>query len=165
LQSPNTLTRLSQVMAGFDRKLVRYRIIRVTGIETGFPRIYLEDICRVLRTWVPNIVFGLDWREPDIASALRLQPVGIGFPLSPDATSGARRADMLARVRGAVETCHQHHTPVFVDGDFGADLAQRFIADGVDVLASPKIWPIAEDLGGAEKWPAAKLGPAQDSAA
>jgi hypothetical protein len=165
LQGANALTKMSGIMAGFDRDLVRYRIIRVTGIEPGFPRIYLEDICRALRTRVPNIVFGLDWREPDIASALRLQPMGIGFPLSPDAMHGSPRADMLARIRGAVETCHQHHTPVFVDGGFGPDLAQRFIADGVDVLASPKIWPIVEDIGAAEKWPAAKLGPAQDSAA
>jgi hypothetical protein len=113
---------------------------------------------------VPNIVFGLDWREPDIASALRLLPVGVGFPLPPDAAGGASR-EMLARIRGAVETCRQSHTPFFIDGDFGPDLAHRFLADGVDMLASPKIWPLAEELGGAEKWPASKLGPPQDSAA
>ncbi|MEP7211074.1 MAG: hypothetical protein ABI740_09580 [Alphaproteobacteria bacterium] len=165
LQSANTLTKLIGIMAGFDKKLVRYRIIRIAGIEPGFPRIYLQDICRALRSRVPNIVFSFDWREPDIASALALQPVGVGFPLPADATSGTPRPDMLARIRLAAETCHHHHTPFFVDGSFGQDLAQRFAADGVDMLASPKIWPIAEDLGGAGKWPAAKLGPAQDSAA
>jgi hypothetical protein len=164
LQSGAMLTRLAQTMAGFDRELARYRIIRIAGIEAGFPRIYLEDICRVLRSRVPNIVFGLDWREPDIASALRLLPVGVGFPLPPDAAGGASR-EMLARIRGAVETCRQSHTPFFIDGDFGPDLAHRFLADGVDMLASPKIWPLAEELGGAEKWPASKLGPPQDSAA
>lgn len=165
LQNTNTLTRLTAVMAGFDRELVRYRIIRIAGIEPGFPRIYLQDICRVLRSRVPNIVFGLDWRDPDIASALRLQPMGVGFPLPPEATSGQPRADMLARIRLAVEACHQQHTPAFVDGFFGVDYAQRFIADGVDVLASPKVWPVADELGGAEKWPATRLGPTQDSAA
>jgi hypothetical protein len=165
LQSASTLTKLIAVMGGFDKKLARYRIIRIAGIEPGFPRIYLEDICRVLRSRVPNIVFSFDWREPDVASAFRLQPVGVGFTLPADATIGTPRADMLARIRVAAEACHQHHTPFFVDGSFGHDLAQRFIADGVDVLASPKIWPIVEDLAGAEKWPATKLGPLQDSAA
>ena len=164
LQNANTLVRLFSVISGFKKDLARYRIIRIAGVEAGFPRIYLEDICRMLRLRVPNIVFGLDWREPDVASALRLQPVGIGFPLPSDLTSGSR-AEMLARIRNAAEVCHQHHTPVFVDGDFGLDLAQRFVAAGVDVLASPKIWPLARELDGAEKWPAAKLGPAQDSAA
>ena len=165
LQNANTLIRLFGVISGFKKDLARYRIIRIAGIEPGFPRIYLEDICRMLRLRVPNVVFGLDWREPDVASALRLQPVGIGFPLAPDLLSASPRADMLARIRNAAEVCHLHHTPVFVDGDFNLDLAQRFLAAGVDVLASPKIWPLARQLDGAEKWPSANLGPAQDSAA
>lgn len=165
LQNAAALTRLLAAMGGFDRKAARYRVIRVAGIEPGFPRIYLEDICRVLRTRVPNIVFGLDWREPDLASALRLQPAGAGFLLPSDGGVSSLRPETLARIRGAAETCRQHRLPFFVDGDFGPDTAQRLVADGVDILASPRLWPMTDALDGAEKWPAARLGSTRDSAA
>lgn len=165
LQNTASLTRLFSVMAGFDKELIRYRIIRIAGIEPGFPRIYLEDICRALKLRIPHLVFGLHWSEPDVASILRLQPAGVGFPLPPEAASHAR-PEVFARIRGAIEAAHQHHVQTFVSGGFGPELAQHFAADGADILGSPKIWPTASEPCGVQTWPAANLGraPSHDAA-
>jgi hypothetical protein len=153
------LSRLFAVMATFDRKLARYRIVRVTGIEPGFPRIYLEDIFRTLRSRIPNIAVALNWMEPDVASVLRMQPASIGFsaprsligPLGP-------RVDLFARIQAAAELARLHGVPMFVDGDFSAEQARRLVADGVSMLTSPQVWPAARGLLPASVWPASRLG-------
>ncbi len=84
-------------MAKFDRKLARYRVIRVSCVEPGYPRIYLEDILRTLKQRVPHVAIGLNWAEPDIASVLKLQPAAIGFSLPPGRAGTAWTEDGSVR--------------------------------------------------------------------
>jgi hypothetical protein len=168
LNNEASLGRLYSVIAKFDRLLTRFRVVRVTGVEPGFPRIYLQDIVRTLRTHIPNIAIGLNWTEPDIASILRFQPAAIGFTLPPGALSAyAPKAELFARVHAALDLARPQGVPVFVEGDITPDQAQRFAMDGVQLLASPKIWPMRPTLPAAEKWHASKLSEAvrPDSAA
>jgi hypothetical protein len=161
LNNETQLARLYSVMAKFDKTLTRFRVVRVTGVEPGFPRIYLEDITRTLKARIPNVAIGLNWTEPDVASVLRLKPAAIGFTLPPGALSSiAPRAELFARVHAALDLARPLNTPVYVEGDITPDQAQRFALDGVQLLASPTIWPTQAALPAAERWPASKLSEA-----
>ncbi|MBI1361827.1 MAG: hypothetical protein GC155_16245 [Alphaproteobacteria bacterium] len=168
LQTTAALSQIFSVLSGFDRKLAAYRVLRIVGIEPGFPRIYLEDICRTLMTRVQRMAFGIAWNEPDIPSLLRLRPSAVGFLLPPAATSPwSSRADLIGRVRSAIEVCTPHHVPFFVDGNINPDLARAIVAERASFLASPRIWPLTAKVPGAGKWFASRLNdrPLQDSAA
>lgn len=168
LNSQASLSRLFTTMATFDKQLARYRVVRITGVEPGFPRIYLEDIMRNIRSRIPNIAIGLNWTEPDVPSVLKLQPSAVGFTLPPGAlASQASRTDIFARIHAAVEPAKHLAIPIGVEGDILPDQAQRFAADGVQHMASWRIWPIRPDLPAAELWPASRLNQAAncDSAA
>lgn len=166
LNNQQSLARLFSAMSKFDQQLIRYRIVRVTGVEPGFPRIYLEDILRTLKSRIPTLAVGLNWTEPDVGSVLRLQPAAVGFTLPPGALSShAPRAELFARVHGALDLARQHGVPVYVEGDMAPDQAQRFVTDGVHLLASPQLWPVRSALGAAEIWPASRLSQAVPTAA
>jgi hypothetical protein len=168
LNSTASLTRLFSVMSRFDKTLNRYRVIRVAGVEPGFPRIYLEDITRTLKARIPNVAFGLNWQEPDIASMVRMQPASLGFTLAPQALSAlGPRAEVFSRIHAAVGLAKAHDIPVFVEGDLTPDQVSRFAADGVQLLASPQLWPELPDLTGPQRWSASRLPHAahRDSAA
>ena len=92
LHRPQSLARMVQAMTQFDARLTRYRVMRVSCVEPGYPRIYLEDIMRALRPYAQRIAIGLNWTEPDIASVLKLQPAAIGFTLPPGALAPAGAA-------------------------------------------------------------------------
>lgn len=161
-----SLTRLFAVMSKFDQTLLRYRVVRIAGVEPGFPRIYLEDIARTLKSRIPNVAVGLNWNEPDIATVLRLQPASIGFSLSHQALSPhGPRAEMFSRIHAAAHLARAHDTPVFVEGDITPDLAARFVAEGVQMIASQQIWPASSELCAAQRWPAARLPMAGATAA
>ena len=161
LNNEASVAKLYSVISKFDKMLLQYRVVRVTGVEPGFPRIYLEDIVRTLKTRIPKVAIGLNWMEPDISSILRLQPAAIGFTLPPGALSvHAPRAELFARVRAAIDLAKPHGIPVYVEGDFTPDQAQRFAMDGVQLLTSPRIWPARPALSAAEKWHASKLSEA-----
>ena len=134
--------KLFSVMAKFDKTLLAYRVMRITGVEPGFPRIYLEDIARTLKARIPNIAIGLNWTEPDVASVLRLQPAAIGFTLPPGALTLACAAGRAVRARACRDRpgAAARHAGL-CRGDFAPDQAQRFAMDGVQLLASPRIWP------------------------
>jgi hypothetical protein len=166
LNNQTSLSRLFSAMSQFDKTLIRYRIVRITGVEPGFPRIYLEDILRTLKARIPTIAIGLNWTEPDVGSVLRLQPAAVGFQLPPGALSShAPRAELFARVHGALDLSRPQGIPFYVEGDMAPDQAARFASDGVNLLASPQIWPVRPALGAAEVWPASRLAMAVPSAA
>jgi hypothetical protein len=166
LNNQASLAKLFSVMSGFDKQLIRYRVVRVSGVEPGFPRIYLEDIVRTLKARIPNIAVGLNWTEPDIGSVLRLQPAALGFTLPPGALSShAPRAELFARVHAALDLARPHGVPVYVEGEIGPDQAARFANDGVQLLASAQLWPVRASLPAAEIWPAARLSQAVPTAA
>ena len=168
LNSQSSLSRLVQAMAKFDRRMTRYRVIRVSCVEPGYPRIYLEDIMRNVKQRVPHIAIGLNWAEPDVASVLKLQPAAIGFTLPPGVLGqhGAK-TEVYGRIHAAVELARHHNVMVGVEGDIHPEHALRFLQDGVHHICAPRIWPTRAMLTGAEVWPASRLaGPARtDSAA
>jgi hypothetical protein len=153
-------------MSQFDKQLIRYRVLRITGVEPGFPRIYLEDILRTLKSRIPTLAIGLNWTEPDVGSVLRMQPAAVGFTLPPGALSShAPRAELFARVHGALEIAKPQGVPFYIEGDITPDQAQRFSNDGVQLIASPQIWPVRRELTAAEIWPASRLSQAVPTAA
>lgn len=158
LNNEASLAKLYSMIAKFDKMYLPYRVARVTGVEPGFPRIYLEDITRTLKTRIPKVAIGLNWREPDIASILKMQPAAIGFTLPPGALSvHAPRAELFARVQSAIDLARPQRVPVYIEGDLTPDQAARFAQDGVRLLASPRIWPAKPSLPAAETWHASKL--------
>ncbi len=160
LNSQQSLGRLVQAMAKFDRRMARYRVIRVSCVEPGYPRIYLEDIMRNVKQRVPHIAIGLNWAEPDVASVLKLQPAAIGFSLPPGALGPhGPKADVFARIHAAAELARHHNVMVGVEGDINHEHALRFAQDGVHHICSPRIWPTRPTLTGAEIWPASRLLP------
>lgn len=158
LNNPHSLPGIVQAMAKFDRRLSRYRVLRVSCVEPGYPRIYLEDIIRTVRPHAARIAIGLNWNEPDVASVLKLQPAAIGFsvPTTALAQAGAKN-DVYARVGAAVEQARAAGVMVGVEGDLHAADAIRFMREGVNFLCSPRLWPVRPKLMAAETWPAARL--------
>ncbi|HVY87823.1 MAG TPA: hypothetical protein VG942_03095 [Hyphomonadaceae bacterium] len=158
LNNQHNLARLFSVMASFDKELAKFRVLRVSGVEPGFPRIYLEDVIRTLKSRIPNIALGFNWMEPDVSSALKLGPSAIGFSLAPGALGPhAPRAELFARIRSAVEVARHYGVPVGVEGDIPPDQVQRFAMDGLTHVASPRIWPVIKDLPNAGGWPISRL--------
>jgi hypothetical protein len=166
LNNQQSLAKLFSVMSQFDKQLIRYRVVRITGVEPGFPRIYLEDIARTLKSRIPNVAVGLNWTEPDVGSVIRMQPAAIGFTLAPGALSAhAPRAELFARVHGALDLAKPHGVPIYVEGEIAPDQAARFATDGVSLLASSQLWPVRQELTAAEIWPASRLSQAVPTAA
>ena len=159
LNSQQSLARLMSVISSFDPELARYRVIRVSCVEPGFPRIYLQDILRTLKPRVPHIAIGLHWTEPDLASILALQPSAIGFSLPTGALSPhGNKAEVLGRVRAAIDLARNYDVSVGVEGDLHRLHARRLTLDGANHLCSPRIWPTRTSLPAAELWAASQLG-------
>jgi hypothetical protein len=157
LNSQQSLKRLFAAMSKFDRTLSKFRVLRISGVEPGFPRIYLEDIIRTLKSSIPNIAIGFNWMEPDVVSALNLHPAAIGFTLPPGSMSHHSKADVCARIHDAASLARLHDVPVGVEGDITPDQAQRFALDGVQLMASLRIWPVRPSLTPAEVWSCTRL--------
>lgn len=159
LNSQQSMSRLLSVMSKFDPVLARYRIIRISCVEPGYPRIYLEDILRVLKQRVPNVAVGLNWGEPDIASILKLHPGAIGFTL-PSGTldSLGPKTEVFTRIHAAAELARHQSISVGVEGDLQPEHAHRFMQDGVNHISSLRIWGPRPALTPAELWPASRLG-------
>ena len=159
LNSQQSLARLMSVISTFDPELARYRVIRVSCVEPGFPRIYLQDILRTLKPRVPHVAIGLHWTEPDLTSILNLQPAAIGFSLPTGALSPhGNKAEVLGRVRAAIDLSRNYDVSVGVEGDLHSVHARRLTMDGANHLCSPRIWPTRRALPAAELWPASQLG-------
>ena len=158
LNTPQSLSRAVQAMAKFDRKLSRYRVLRISCVEPGYPRIYLQDAMRAVRSHVGRIAIGLNWNEPDIGGVLKLQPAAVGFSVPTNALMNAgMKAEVFARLAASVEQAHAAGVMVSVEGDLHAEHAARFVREGVNYLCSPRLWPVRTKLTVAETWPSARL--------
>ena len=158
LNNPQSLPVIVQQMAKFDRKLSRYRVLRISCVEPGYPRIYLQDAMRAVRPHIGRIAIGLNYNEPDIGGVLKLQPAAIGFSVPTTVLANAGpKAEMFARIATAVEQAHAVGVMVSVEGDLHAEHAARFVRDGVNFLCSPRLWPVRPKLMAAETWPVARL--------
>ena len=145
-------------MLGSDKRIARYRILRISGVDPGYPRIYLEDMMRAVRPLADRVAVGLSWMEADVASVVKLQPAAIGFTVPPRApVHKALRQDVCERIAAAVELAKAHNVKVGVEGDLHSEDAVRFMQDGVDYVCSPRIWPVRHALPAAETWPASRL--------
>lgn len=159
LNSQQSLARLMAVMSTFDPALARYRVIRVSCVEPGYPRIYLQDILRNLKPRIPHVAIGLHWSEPDVASVLKLGPAAIGFTLPPGALSPhGNKTEAFSRVRAAIELAHHQGVSVGIEGDLHLQHARKLAQDGANHLCSPRIWPTRTTLPAAEIWPVSRLG-------
>jgi hypothetical protein len=158
LHGPQSLARMVHAMTKFDERLAKYRIMRVSCVDPGYPRIYIEDIMRAVRPYAARIAIGLNWAEPDIASVLKLQPAAIGFTLPPGALGQTGlRNEIYARISAAVEQARTHNVMVGVEGDLHAEHAHHFMNEGVNFLCSPRLWPVRPALTAGEFWPRARL--------
>lgn len=158
LSNPQSLPRVIQAMSKFDSQMSRYRVLRISCVEPGFPRIYLQDVMRALRPLGPRVAIGLNWNEPDLAGILKLQPAAIGFTLpTPALVNAGSRAEMFARISTSLEMARAAGVMVSVEGDLHAEHALHFAREGVNFLCSPRLWPVRGKLTPAETWPVAKL--------
>jgi len=159
LNSQQSLSRLIAVISKFDPALARYRVLRISCVEPGYPRIYLEDILRVLKPRIPHIAIGLNWNEPDVASVLRLHPAAIGFslPLGLLGPHGSK-SEAFKRIHAAIDLARHQGVSVGVEGDLQPEHAHRFARDGANHICSPRIWPTRPSLPPAEVWPTSRLG-------
>lgn len=158
LSNPQSLPCIVQAMARFDRKLARYRVLRVSCVEPGYPRIYLADVMRALRPYGPRIAIGLNWNEPDLPGVLKLKPAAIGFTLpTPALVNAGARTEMYARISAAVDMARAAGVMVSVEGDLRAEHAMHFVREGVNFLCSPRLWPVRAKLTAAETWPVSRL--------
>jgi hypothetical protein len=157
LNSQHSLQRLFAAMSKFDRKLSKFRVLRISGVEPGYPRIYLEDIMRTLRSSIPNIAIGFNWMEPDVVSALNLHPAAIGFTLPPGSLNHHAKVDVFARIHDATSLARLHGVPLGIEGDIAPEHAQRFAMEGVQLMASLRIWPVRPELSPAEIWSCTRL--------
>lgn len=158
LKDAQSLTRLLTTLNAFDKELAHYRILRITGVEPGYPRIYLEDILRTLRPCAPHIALGLSLNDADIPSLLKMKPAAVGFALPPIAPGQmAQRAENLARIAVIAGQARREGVPLGIEGDIAPELAQTLVQSGVRHIASPRIWPLRPRLTAAETWPASQL--------
>lgn len=158
LNTPQSFARVAQAISRFDKRMARYRILRISGVDPGYPRIYLEDMMRAVRPLADRVAVGLSWMEADVASVVKLQPAAIGFTVPPRAPGHATlRQDVCERIAAAVELAKAHNVKVGVEGDLYPEDAVRFMQDGVDYVCSPRIWPVRLALPAAETWPASRL--------
>lgn len=157
LVKESSRTRILAALRGLDPKLARYRLVKVSAVPPGFPRMYLDDIMGWLRRYAPNIVLCGSPDEPELRSLLHAELKGIGVALSSDSGWQARAAFVLERIKAAVQIAHAAKLPFFVEGPVTRDMAVRLTAVGVDMLSSTQIWPLRTSPDGVMKWTADRL--------
>ena len=152
--------RLFSTLDRFDRALQKFRVVKISNIPPGFPRMYLPEIVGPMKARGLNISMTCAWNEPDLATFLQARPISIGFALPPSVVgpgSIVPQSELLAKVRAAASCAHAARTPFFVEGVFTSAMAIRFSAIGVDMMASHLIWDREPVPRGMVKWSADKL--------
>jgi hypothetical protein len=143
-----------------DRDLLRLRVLRISGVTPGFPRLYLEEMITQVRRKMPYVSVAAAWNEPDFASLLQVDPTSVGFIVPKQAFGSGPSAPqpaLLARARQAHGWAQAAKRPFFVEGALSRELAMRLSAIGVDQLSSPAIWPMVDAPQAAMRWTADRL--------
>lgn len=152
--------RLIAILAGCREDLRKFRVLRISCVEPGFPRMHLEETIRLLRPFCPRITLGMHWSDPDVASLLAMRPDAIGFPLHHDARGLIEPGETAhARIRTAAAMAKRAGVQVFSNGDFSFATARRLLGDGVELISSPVIWPRLAQPSSMVSWPASRLSP------
>jgi hypothetical protein len=143
-----------------DPQLSTYRLIKIAGLESGFPRMHLRTIVGQLRARAPKVVITAAWHEPDVAGLIQCGATAFGFAY-PDHVAGALSANasgtLLARFSAGVEAAHVDGVPLYVEGAIGPHLAREFRAAGADYICSPVIWTPRPTPDEVQRWPATML--------
>ena len=154
---------LSRILTGLDNcdpMLSVYRLIKIAGIEAGFPRMHLRSIVGSLRARVPKVAIAAAWHEPDVSGLMQCGPTAFGFAY-PDHVAGALSATangtLLSRFSAGVEAAHTEGIPLYVEGAIGPYLAKEFRAAGADYICSPVIWPPQPAPDTVVRWPSSLL--------
>jgi hypothetical protein len=143
-----------------DPLLSTYRLIKIAGIETGFPRMQLRSIIGALRARAPKVVVTAAWHEPDVAGLIQCGPTAFGFAY-PGHVAGAlshtAAGTLLARFSAGVELAHADGVPLYVEGAIGPHLARQFLKAGADYICSPMIWAPRDQPDAVVRWPSSML--------
>ncbi|MDP3739495.1 MAG: hypothetical protein Q8R02_19060 [Hyphomonadaceae bacterium] len=163
LRREDTAGRIMSLLAGLDKDLARYRLIKIAGVEAGFPKLQLAHIVGALRARVPLVLLSAAWDEPDIDSLVKSGPSAIGFAY-PDtaATALASLAEskLMSNLRAGADAAHAHGMPLYVEGVISPFLASAFREAGADYMSSPLIWTPQEAPDTVMKWPVSRLAAA-----
>jgi hypothetical protein len=163
LASLASRARIFATLARLDPSLHRFRLVKIAGVPTGFPRIYLNEIIGALRSRLPNIVLLANWDEPDVQSLLHPGLSGIGFMIPGSGVMSGPLTSVPAlmyRTGEAMRLAHGARMRFFVEGAVTKFLALKFARSGVDNIASESIWPARVPADGIQKWPADRLAAA-----
>ncbi len=147
-------------MDSFDSNLLRYRLLQVSAVPPGFPRIYLQEIVGLLKRKIPNIVVSLAIEEQDLDSIVDCGVAAVGFSL-PTHVTGVHpkisRADLLDRIRLSAKAARARRVPFFIEGPLKNDLVMRLSGTGIDYVSSPLIWQPTQTPQEVTRWTADKL--------
>jgi hypothetical protein len=152
--------RIISVLDRLDRQLFRYRVVKIAGVAPGFPRLYLNEIVRLLKARVQNVVIGAAWDEPDLAGLLQAGPVAVGatFPQTlVGAAAGVTLQTLLVKLGKDIQRAHLAKLRFFVEGDVPSAVAMKLASIGVDNISSSQIWPAMGTPDAMLKWPATRL--------
>ncbi|MEZ5937043.1 MAG: hypothetical protein R3C52_02350 [Hyphomonadaceae bacterium] len=160
LTNVESRARILAAIAKFDRSYMRYRLLKISAVPPGFPRMYLSEIVGILKSRIPNIVVSTSMDETSFASLARCGLSGFGVALPPHMTGPASpysQSDMLLRLKQAVGAASAAKAEFYVDGAISPQLVMRLAPVGVDSVSSIDIWPSRSSLDGVVKWTADRL--------
>lgn len=159
LAAPDARAKVLTLLSGFDDRLTKYRILKISSVPAGYPSHYLEEIIRFLQRKASNIAVTLSPEATNVEqiAKMNITALGLGLP------AGVRRRDIdltpatSNAIRHLATTCRSRKIISYVEGEFGAQNAVRMCAKGVDILISPRIWPLQSEVEGVVLWPANRL--------
>ncbi len=143
LDDENGMARILTALDSCDPTLSTYRLLKIAGIESGFPRMHLRSIVGSLRARAPKVVLTAAWHEPDVAGLIQCGATAFGFALSRPcrrravgqrqrhAAGAVRRGRGRGACGGRAALCRRRHRPY---------LAREFRTAGADHICSPVIW-------------------------
>jgi len=149
-------SRILHIISQLDPELCKYRAIKLCGVVPGFPRLYLKDTVSFLSAHIPNVVVSMSAAEDDFSTALDCEAAGLGYTVPP----GARLAEdpnFFAKVRKDAAAARVRSKRFFVEGRLTARQAHQCAQCGIDMLASPLVWPPTKAPSGVFKWTASRF--------
>ncbi len=149
-------SRLLQIISSFDRELCKYRAVRLSGVCSGFPRLYLRDTVGFLRARLPKVFISINAMEDDSTVGLESEAGGLCCTWSPSARI-LDASGFPVRVQRAAASIHSRSKRLIVEGRLTPPQARQCMAAGADAIVSTLIWPPSKFPDGAARWPASRL--------
>ncbi len=158
----NTIARdrIVSLLDRLDPELSRYRVIKIAGVAPGFPRLYLNEIVRILKKRVGHVVIGAAWDEPDMAGLLQAGPAAVAVTLPASVIGPAASVPfqtLMLKLGKDVQRAHAANMRFLVEGDITCAIAVKLCTAGIDNISSPRIWPATGTPDAMLRWPSARL--------